>query len=75
MPKMTSEQCVDLFGSEAEPSVTEFIHATVVIKDGRGGVCRFDKSEVNDIIAEMSSLLPNDAPKVKVVDLTNVTSE
>ena len=40
MPKMTAEQCSDLYGSEAEPSTTEYIHATIVIKDGRGGICR-----------------------------------
>ena len=75
MPRITKDQTVELFGSEAEPAVTEYLHATIVIKDGRGGICRFDKSEVNDLISELASLLPNDASKVKVVDLTNVTGE
>ena len=75
MPRMTKDICNDLFGGEAEPSTTEYLHATIVIKDGRGGICRFDKSEVNDLIAQLSAVLPSDASKITVVDLTNVTGE
>lgn len=75
MPKMTHDQCSDLFGGDYEPTLTEYLHATIVIKDGRGGIVRFDKSEVNDLIAELAAVLPNDATKVKIVDLTNVTGE
>ena len=74
MPKLDPTACADLFGTpEPEPSLTSYIHETEVLKDGRGGVCRFDKSELNDVIAELASRLPNDATKAKVVDLTNVT--
>lgn len=72
---MSKAVAEDVFGSEAEPTMTVYRHDTVVIKDGRGGVCRFDKSEVNDLIAELGSILPHDAPAVKLVDLTNVTAE
>jgi len=67
------EAMIEIYGCDPEPSVTEYIHATEVIHDGRGGVCRFDKSELNDLINMLASRLPNDAGKVKVVDLTGKT--
>lgn len=64
------EMMQEIYGCDPEPTTTVYIHATVVIKDGRGGVCRFDKSEVNDLVAELGSLVQNDAPPVKVIDLS-----
>ena len=75
MPKMDKATCVDLFGTDAEPTITAYIHKTLVIKDGRGGVCRVDVSETNDLIGELASQLPNDASKVQVIDLTNITGK
>lgn len=73
MPKMTTAACADLYGAEAEPTLTVYLHETEVLKDGRGGVCRFDKSELNDVISLLASRLPTDASKATVVDLTNIT--
>lgn len=69
MAKMTHDECVDLYGSEAEPTTTAYDHRTVVIHDGRGGICRFDASEINDLVSELAQFLHTDAPAVKIVDL------
>ena len=73
MSKMTKEQCADLFGAEAEPSTTAYDHRTIVIHDGRGGICRIDASEVNDLLTELTQFVANDAPPVKIVDLRTRT--
>ena len=59
----------DLFGGDAEPTLTAYDHRTLVLKDGRGGICRFDESEAADVVKEMSQFVQNDAPPVKIVDL------
>lgn len=73
MPRMTKEQCADLFGSEAEPRTVAYDHRTIVVHDGRGGICRFDSSEVNDLLTELSQFLASDAPAVTIVDLRGRT--
>ena len=70
---MESKTCMDLYGADAEPSLTAYIHETDVLHDGRGGVCRFDKSELNDVIGLLAARLPQDAGTPKVVDLTGKT--
>ena len=61
--------------SKLEPSVTDVRTRTIVIKDGKGGQCCFDISEVGDLALELASLAKTDAPGIRVVDLTNRTSE
>jgi hypothetical protein len=73
MAKMTKEQCADIFGSDAEPTTTAYDIRIVVCKDGRGGVCRYESNEVNDVVTELVAFVQNDAPPVKIIDLRTRT--
>jgi hypothetical protein len=64
---------VECDGGDFEPTMVQYIHATIVIHDGRGGTVRFDKSEVNDLVKNLSGLLASDAPPIRTVDLTAKT--
>ena len=59
--------------SKFEPTVAEVLTATVVVRDGKGGQCCFDISEVNDVAKLLVSLQQTDAGSVKVIDLTKKT--
>ena len=66
---LTPAICADLFGGDNEPQLTAYDHRTLVLKDGRGGICRFDESEAADMIKQLSQFVKNDAPAVSIIDL------
>jgi hypothetical protein len=73
--KATKEDLLKCMGGDYEPHVTHYLHATVVIEDGRGGLCRFDISEMADLSKQVSGLVHNDAPPVVFVDLSQAGDE
>jgi hypothetical protein len=66
---LTPAICADLFGGDAEPALTAYDHRTLVLKDGKGGICRFDSSEAADVVKQFTQFVQNDAPPVTIVDL------
>lgn len=74
---MTKEQSNDIYGppTDPEPSLTAYDHRTLVLKDGRGGICRFDESEAADVVKEFVQFVKNDAPPVKIIDLRTAPDE
>lgn len=60
--------------SDYEPKVKDVRIRTVWIRDGKGGSCCFDISEVNDLVKSLSGFMQGDAPPVEIIDLTKSTA-